>query len=223
MSLDSKYSLALDFNVVCLTNYPASKKDANNIRLEYEETKDKHNSDTESCSESSGSATDDDASDGDDDDAVNEFNVSVNKEVAALLRAYIGTNAFLELIDDATTVSMEEDGHAPGTELVFDTLKTEYNDDTGEICLFGKWKYILPKVKRGRKNRTHGGHNGEHDHSSEPASTSAYKTEEDGISFSTVNEAVKTNLLQLSDDHEFVISNKKQLYLKINNVSMNQE
>ena len=222
MSLDSKYSLALDFNVVCLTNYPASKKDADNIRLEYEETSDKRN-ENDSCSESSGSATDDDDVDNDDDDdAVNEFNVSVNKEVAALLRTYIGTNAFLELIDDATTISMEEDGHAPGTELVFDTLKTEYNDDTGEIYLFGKWKYILPKVKRGRKNRTHG-HNGEPDHQSETASTATYKTEEDGVSFSTINEAVKTNLLQLSDDHEFVISNKKQLYLKINNVSMNQE
>lgn len=250
ISFDSKYKLLMDIDVECFTLYPATQK--KHVKKHKQSSDQESESGSESGSDT-GSETKSDASEsgseagsgsGSGSDSEGELQrvpVKITPEIADYIKTYIKSTEFKDIIDDITEIDLEPYEHAPDTALVFDTTTFHYDSNNKCIDAIGTWDYIPPKAsaasssKNKKKNSsTSGGDDGESNNGKSARSKRnsrrqddeiTYKTKDDEMSISEIQNIIRDRLTASSANNDFVIHKSKanMLMLNISNLEITKE
>jgi hypothetical protein len=242
ISFDSKYKLILDAEVECISNAKpsASKKSASKSKSKTATPA----SDSESASESgsgsgSGSGSESGSDSGSDsEDETKIFTVKLTPEIIGYIRTYIRDNDFLDIMDTITEIELNEYGHGPDSALVFDAQSVIYNINDNKIEASGEWEYIAAtpikttptiSTKSSRKHKSKGGRsrddnndNDDNDNDDDDDSRSkknnnnGFKTKEDELALSEIENIISERFKEYSKHRDFVIHESKTSTLILN-------
>jgi hypothetical protein len=238
ISFDSKYKLILDAEVECISNAKQSSSS--------KKTKSKSKSASESASESgSGSGSDSGSDSGsgsgsgsgsDSDDETKIFTVKLTPEIIGYIRTYIRDNDFLDIMDTITEIELNEYGHGPDSALVFDSQSVIYNINDNKIEASGEWEYIAAtpikstptvSMKSSRKHKSKGGSssrshdddnndNDDNDSRSKNNNNNGFKTKDDELALSEIENIISERFKEYSKHRDFVIHESKTSTLILN-------
>lgn len=213
LSLNTKYTLGLDFSVISKNEVRKDEEEREEKRAASESESDATGSGSEgsdSESESSNSSVSDD-----------EGNVlKMTPQLDALVKSYIKSRNFNQLIDEVTEIDLSDEGHRPGTSIVFEVQSHSYDNSIPRIEVDGIWRYIPGKaVRTPKKRRSHSRHRDQDSNDESDEEQPEYKTAEDDIPLGKVLDIVKENIAVLEED-DWLLHKNRQLYLKVTDVVM---
>jgi hypothetical protein len=238
ISFDSKYKLILDAEVECISTSAASAASAASST----KTDRKGHKNCESVSESeseseSGSGSESGSESGSDSDEETKiFTVKLTPEIIGYIRTYIRNNDFLDMLDTITEIELNEYGHGPESAIVFDSQSVIYNINDNKIEASGEWEYIeatappTVSAKSSRKHkskgsssssssssRSHGGDDGNgDDDDNRRANKNGFKTKEDELAVSEIENLISERFKEYSKNREFIIHESKTSILSLN-------
>ena len=226
ISFDSKYRLILDTEVECVSLNPPSdapKKKQSGSRSESGSGSD--DGDSGSGSSSSGSDTDDDTN--------KTYTVKITPEIASYIRSWIRKTPFLDEFDLITEIDLDNYNHAPGSALVFNSDSVVFNTSNQTIESLGDWEYIPPeqpanssksksKSKSKKRRADDSDSNSDSDSGNAHGEKSQYKTKDDDLPVSEIENILKEKFEEYNKTREFVIHESKNTFLclKINSVEI---
>jgi len=226
ISFDSKYKLILDAEVECISNTkPSASK-----------SKSKTASDSGSGSESGSGSDSGSGSGSDSEDETKIFTVKLTPEIIGYIRTYIRDNDFLDIMDTITEIELNEYGHGPDSALVFDSQSVIYNINDNKIEASGEWEYIaatpiksVPTIsmKSSRKHKSKGGSsnsrshddnndNDDNDSRSKNNNNNGFKTKDDELALSEIENIISDRFKEYSKHRDFVIHESKTSTLILN-------
>lgn len=233
ISFDSKYRLILDTEVECISlNRPTPSKSVPGSS--HKNKKDSHVSESESehsdndrGSESSSGSESESESDTDN----KTYTVKITPEIVSYIRNYLRKNEFLDEFDLITEIDLDTYDHAPGTALVFNSDSVVFMTNNQTIEAVGDWEYLppenedKPKSKSKSKNKKHRGHrenDSEDDNDANEGKTFQYKTKDDELPVSEIENILAVKFEEYNKTREFIIHESKNsfLCLKINSVEI---
>ena len=226
ISLDSKYKLILDVEVDCISTSDSKKHDGGK--------KQHHNHHSDSGSESgsgsgsgsesgseSGSSSGSDSCDNDD-----VLTVKITPDIIGHLRNYVRNNDFLDILDSITEIGLEDHGHGPESALVFNSQSVVYNVNDNKIEVSGEWEYFEAKIakpsgsssKSSRKHKSKGGsrHHGNDNEDDGQSSRHEFKTKDDELAVSEIENLIAERCREYSKEREFIIHETKTSFLSLN-------
>lgn len=242
ISFDSKYRLVLDTEVECVSLNPPS--DAPKKKQAHRGGKSKNDSGSGSESGSgSGSGSDSDSDSGSDSDSANKtYTVKITSEIVSYIRSYLRKTQFLDEFDLITEIELDNYNHVPGSALVFNSDSVVFITNNQTIEAVGEWEYIPPEhtedksksnsksnLKSKSKKRRDDNENESDDESDGEGSdghskrmNSKYKTKDDDLPVSEIENILKEKFEEYNKTREFIIHESKNsfLYLKINSVEI---
>jgi hypothetical protein len=208
ISFDSKYRLILDTEVECVSLNPPS--DAPKKKQ---------------SGSSSGSDTDDDTN--------KTYTVKITPEIASYIRSWIRKTPFLDEFDLITEIDLDNYNHAPGSALVFNSDSVVFNTSNQTIESLGDWEYIPPeppenlsksksKSKSKKRRADDSDSNSDSDSGNTHGDKSQYKTKDDDLPVSEIENILKEKFEEYNKTREFVIHESKNTFLclKINSVEI---
>jgi len=235
ISFDSKYKLILDAEVECISNAKPSASASKSKSKS--KSKSASESDSESASGSgseSGSGSGSESGSGSDsDDETKIFTVKLTPEIIGYIRTYIRDNDFLDIMDTITEIELNEYGHGPDSALVFDAQSVIYNINDNKIEATGEWEYIAAtppptiSTKSSRKHKTKGGSSradnnydddnyDNNDSRSKKNNNNGFKTKEDELALSEIENIISERFKEYSKHRDFVIHESKTSTLILN-------
>ena len=225
ISFDSKYRLILDTEVECVSLNPPSdvpKKKQSGNRSESGSGSDDGDSGSGS---GSGSDTDDDTN--------KTYTVKITPEIASYIRSWIRKTPFLDEFDLITEIDLDNYNHAPGSALVFNSDSVVFNTSNQTIESLGDWEYIPPeqpanssksksKSKSKKRRADDSDSNSDSDSGNAHREKSQYKTKDDDLPVSEIENILKEKFEEYNKTREFVIHESKNTFLclKINSVEI---
>lgn len=235
ISFDSKYRLILDTEVECVSLNPPSdapkkKQSGGDQKKNDRESRSESGSgsdsgDGDSSSSSSGSDTDDDTN--------KTYTVKITPEIASYIRSWIRKTPFLDEFDLITEIDLDNYNHAPGSALVFNSDSVVFNTSNQTIESLGDWEYIPPeqpanssKSKSKSKSKKRRADDSDSDSDSDSGNAngkkSQYKTKDDDLPVSEIENILKEKFEEYNKTREFVIHESKNTFLclKINSVEI---
>lgn len=244
ISFDSKYRLVLDTEVECISVNPP---DASAHKSKKPNRKKRDHRDSGSGSESasaseSGSDSDSDSASGSGSDGDNEnktYTVKITPEITSYIRSYLRKTQFLDEFDLITEIDLDAYNHAPGAAVVFNSDSVVFITNNQTIESVGEWEYLPPEhpepqppaskskskskdksKSKNRRDRDRDDYESEDDHEDHERST--YKTKEDDLPVSEIENILKEKFEEYNKTHEFIIHESKNsfLCLKINSVEI---
>lgn len=239
ISFDSKYKLILDAEVECISHAkPSSSKNSKS------KSKSKSASGSESGSGSgseSGSTSGSGSGSGsgsDSEDDTKIFTVKLTPEIIGYIRTYIRDNDFLDIMDTITEIELNEYGHGPDSALVFDSQSVIYNINDNKIEASGEWEYIAAtpikspptvsmkssrkhKSKGGSNSRSHDDNNNDDDNNDDDSrstknNNNGFKTKDDELALSEIENIISERFKEYSKHRDFVIHESKTSLLILN-------
>lgn len=247
ISFDSKYRLVLDTEVECISvNTPSLNKTSTTDSSRKSKKDVRHcEHDDHRSDDGSGSESGSESGSGSESDTENKiYTVKITPEIVSYIRSYLRKNEFLDEFDLITEIDLDDYDHAPGSALVFNSDSIVYITNNQTIEAVGEWEYLPPedevKVKpttksklssksksksNNRHNDSHSESDGEMDddsHANGTTSRNKYKTEEDDLPVSEIENILKHKFDEYNKGHEFIIHESKNslLCLKINSVEI---
>ena len=245
ISFDSKYRLILDTEVECVSLNPPSaapkKKDHRERKSSNNKAGRTGSSDSESGSGSdSGSGSESDSSgsgSGSDSESANKiYTVKITPEITNYVRSYLRKTQFLDEFDLITEIELDNYNHAPGSALVFNSDSVVFNTSNQTLESLGEWEYLPPdsqenasksKSKSNSKSKSKKRRDDDSDESEDSDTNadrerSSYKTKDDDLPVSEIENILKEKFQEYNKTHEFIIHESKNsfLYLKINSVEI---
>jgi hypothetical protein len=235
ISFDSKYKLILDAEVECISNAKPSASASKSKSKS--KSKSASESDSESASGSgseSGSGSGSESGSGSDsDDETKIFTVKLTPDIIGYIRTYIRDNDFLDIMDTITEIELNEYGHGPDSALVFDAQSVIYNINDNKIEATGEWEYIEAtppptiSTKSSRKHKTKGGSSradnnydddnyDNNDSRSKKNNNNGFKTKEDELALSEIENIISERFKEYSKHRDFVIHESKTSTLILN-------
>ena len=238
ISFDSKYKLILDAEVECISNAKpsASKSKSASASKSKSKTASDSGSGSESGSESESGSGSGSGSGSDSEDDTKIFTVKLTPEIIGYIRTYIRDNDFLDIMDTITEIELNEYGHGPDSALVFDSQSVIYNINDNKIEASGEWEYIaatpiksVPTVsmKSSRKHKSKGGSSNSRSHDddnndddndsrSKNNNNNGFKTKEDELALSEIENIISERFKEYSKHRDFVIHESKTSLLILN-------
>jgi len=196
---------------------------------------------SESESESGEGSGSESGSDSDSDEETKIFTVKLTPEIIGYIRAYIRDNDFLDMLDTITEIELNEYGHGPESAIVFDSQSVIYNINDNKIEASGEWEYIeatappAVSAKSSRKHKSKGGgrsHGHGHGHGGDGndgdsgdgddagdnrrANKNGFKTKEDELAVSEIENLISERFKEYSKNREFIIHESKTSILSLN-------
>ena len=221
ISFDSKYKLILDAEVECISSSNQTNTAANK--------QSKKNEEESSGSESGEGSESGSESGSDSDDEAKVFTVKITPDIVGYIRTFVRNNDFLDSVDTITEIDLEEYGHGPESALVFNTQSVSYNVNENKIEAVGDWEYFEAKVTKpssSRKHksksggsRKHGGDdddNNNRDNDDNNNERREFKTKEDEMSVSEIENLIAERFREYSKNRDFVIHETKTSFLSLN-------
>jgi len=221
ISLDSKYRLILTTEVECISvnardssmsaSGGANKKEAHKHRHNESDSEGSH-SGSESSSSGSGSGSDSESeSDGD-----KTYSVKLTPEIVSYIRSYIRKNQFLDEFDLITEIELDKYSHAPGTALVFNSDSIAFMTNNQTLEAVGEWEYIEPEKpasKSKSKNSRDRDRDRRRDDDDEHHEDSQYKTKDDELPVTEIENILTEKFNEYNKTREFVIHESKNSFL----------
>lgn len=238
ISFDSKYRLVLDTEVECISVNPPGTKVEKSRSVSDKHTKrhNKNGSDDGSENESgsgsdneSGSESESDAGSGSDSDTENKiYTVKITPEIVSYIRSYLRKNEFLDEFDLITEIDLDNYDHAPGSALVFNSDSIVYMTNNQTIEAVGEWEYLPPEKEEVKQKSSKSSKSSKsksknsRDEDDHHESRSTYKTKDDELPVSEIENILKDKFEDYNKGREFVIHESKNslLCLKINSVEI---
>jgi hypothetical protein len=245
ISFDSKYKLILDAEVECISTSAASAPSAPSKKRKTATKTDRKGhknaeSESESGSESESEEGSGSGSGSDSDEETKIFTVKLTPEIIGYIRAYIRDNDFLDMLDTITEIELNEYGHGPESAIVFDSQSVIYNINDNKIEASGEWEYIeatappAVSAKSSRKHKSKGGGgrshghggdvgdgddgngNGDDDDDNRRTNKNGFKTKEDELAVSEIENLISERFKEYSKNREFIIHESKTSILSLN-------
>ena len=233
ISFDSKYKLILDAEVECISNAKPSASKNSKSKSKTAAPASESESASESGSESGSRSGSGSGSDSDSEDETKIFTVKLTPEIIGYIRTYIRDNDFLDIMDTITEIELNEYGHGPDSALVFDAQSVIYNINDNKIEASGEWEYIAatppPTVstKSSRKHKSKGGSNSrshddddddnnDDDSRSKKNNNNGFKTKDDELALSEIENIISERFKEYSKHRDFVIHESKTSSLILN-------
>ena len=239
ISFDSKYRLILDTEVECISVSPpdvstANKNKKHNHRGRNHDSASGSDSDSDSASASGRGS--DSASGSDSENKT--YTVKITPEIINYIRSYLRKNEFLDEFDIITEIELDNYNHAPGSALVFNSDSFVFMTNNQTIEAVGEWEYISPehpsattpkskskskpKSKSKSKNRHDDDDDNDDDDDDSEKESSKYKTKDDELPVSEIENILKEKFEEYNTSREFIIHESKNsfLCLKINSVEI---
>ena len=241
ISLDSKYKLILDAEVECISTSTGSSKKHKSSKTGGKAVRASDSGSVSVSGSGSGSGSGSESGSGsgsesgsgsssDSDEETKIFTVKLTPEIIGYIRAYIRDNDFLDILDTITEIELNEYGHGPDSALVFDSQSVIYNVNDNKIEASGEWEYIeatviKPSTKSSRKHKSKGGSrnrdvdhddNDHDDNDDAHANNNGFKTKEDELAVSEVENIISERFKEYSKQHDFVIHESKTSILSLN-------
>jgi hypothetical protein len=140
------------------------------------------------------------------------------------------------MLDTITEIELNEYGHGPESAIVFDSQSVIYNINDNKIEASGEWEYIeatappTVSAKSSRKHkskgsssssssssRSHGGDDGNGDDDDNMrANKNGFKTKEDELAVSEIENLISERFKEYSKNREFIIHESKTSILSLN-------
>jgi hypothetical protein len=249
ISFDSKYRLVLDTEVECISVNPPDAS-ATHKSKKSDRKKNNHHDDDDDNDRASGSGSDSasgsgsdsasgSGSDSDSDDENKTYTVKITPEITSYIRSYLRKTQFLDEFDLITEIELDNYNHAPGSALVFNSDSVVFITNNQTIEAVGEWEYLPPEHQeppaskskskskskdksksKNRRDRDRDDSESEDDHADDERSK--YKTKEDDLPVSEIENIMKEKFEEYNKTHEFIIHESKNsfLCLKINSVEI---
>jgi hypothetical protein len=245
ISFDSKYRLVLDTEVECISVNPpdasathkSKKSDRKKNNHHDDESASGSGSDSASGSGSGSESESDSESGSDSDNENNTYTVKITPEIISYIRSYLRKTQFLDEFDLITEIELDNYNHAPGAALVFNSDSVVFITNNQTIEAVGEWEYLPPdnqeppaskskskskdkSKSKNRRDRDRDDSESEDDHADHERSK--YKTKEDDLPVSEIENILKDKFEEYNKTHEFIIHESKNsfLCLKINSVEI---
>lgn len=229
ISFDSKYRLILDTEVECVSLNPPSA-----APKKKERTQRKSKSESEGSDTGSGSDSESDSESGSDSGSESEsankiYTVKITPEITNYIRSYLRKTQFLDEFDLITEIELDDYNHAPGSALVFNSDSVVFNTSNHTLESLGEWEYLPPdNQENASKSKSKSKSKKRRDDDSDDSDTNAdreksgYKTKDDDLPVSEIENILKEKFQEYNKTHEFIIHESKNsfLYLKINSVEI---
>jgi hypothetical protein len=136
-------------------------------------------------------------------------------------------------MDTITEIELNEYGHGPDSALVFDAQSVIYNINDNKIEATGEWEYIaatpppIISTKSSRKHKTKGGSSradnnydddnyDNNDSRSKKNNNNGFKTKEDELALSEIENIISERFKEYSKHRDFVIHESKTSTLILN-------
>lgn len=233
ISFDSKYRLILDTEVECISvNPPGAKVEKSRSTGDNESESDNSSgSDRDRDSDSDNGSESDNGSGSESDTENKIYTVKITPEIISYIRSYLRKNEFLDEFDLITEIDLDNYDHTPGSAVVFNSDSIVYNTNNQTIEAVGEWEYLLPekeevkqkssKSSKSSKSKSKNNRD-EDDNDSHDESRNTYKTKDDELPVSEIENILKDKFEEYNKGHEFVIHESKNslLCLKINSVEI---
>jgi hypothetical protein len=240
ISFDSKYRLILDTEVECISvNPPNTKSSASAPTSTDDRRKNKKGgrvSDSDSESDHGSESDSSNASESDSERENKTYTVKLTPEIISYIRSYLRKNEFLDEFDLITEIDLDNYDHAPGSALVFNSDSIVFNTNNQTIESVGEWEYLPPeheekqahsssksKSKTKSKNKNRRGHDdsesnsdSDDDNSSNERRASKYKTKDDDLPVSEIENILKVKFEEYNKGREFIIHESKNSFLCLN-------
>lgn len=233
ISFDSKYKLILDAEVECISN-ASSSKNSKSTSKSASKSASASESGSGSGSESETGSGSGSGSGSDSEDDTKIFTVKLTPEIIGYIRTYIRDNDFLDIMDTITEIELNEYGHGPDSALVFDAQSVIYNINDNKIEASGEWEYIAAtpikstptvSIKSSRKHKSKGGsnsrshdddNNDDDDSRSKNNNNNGFKTKDDELALSEIENIISERFKEYSKHRDFVIHESKTSTLILN-------
>jgi hypothetical protein len=245
ISFDSKYRLVLDTEVECISVNPPDasahkSKKPDRKKNNHDDDKDSA-SGSESGSESGSDSGSDSGSSSDSDNENKTYTVKITPEITSYIRSYLRKTPFLDEFDLITEIELDNYDHAPGAALVFNSDSIVFITNNQTIEAVGEWEYLPPEhpepqppaskskskskdksKSKNRRDRDRDDSNSESEDDRAEHNSSNYKTKEDDLPVSEIENILKEKFEEYNKTHEFIIHESKNsfLCLKINSVEI---
>lgn len=246
ISFDTKYRLVLDTEVECISvNPPGTKAEKSRSVSDKDAKRHKDSGSGDGSDSRSGSDNDSDndsdngngsesetgSGSGSDSDTENKiYTVKITPEIVSYIRSYLRKNEFLDEFDLITEIDLDNYDHAPGSALVFNSDSIVYITNNQTIEAVGDWEYLPPekeeakqKSSKSSKSKSKNNRDGNDDDDDvHNESRGAYKTKDDELPVSEIENILKDKFDDYNKGHEFVIHESKNnlLCLKITSVEI---
>lgn len=252
ISFDSKYRLVLDTDVECISvNQPKNVTNTASARKNKKSERDDaidggsgsdsgSGSGSESGSDSGSGSGSESGSESGSDDENKIYTVKITPDVVSYIRSYLRKNEFLDEFDLITEIDLDNYEHTPGTALVFNSDSIVYNTNNQTIEAIGEWEYLPPdndetkvkskpsKTKSKSKSKSKSRYDDDDsdddqdDRDDDNASRRKYKSKDDDLPVSEIENILKEKFDEYNKGHEFIIHETKNslLCLKINSVEI---
>ena len=138
-------------------------------------------------------------------------------------------------MDTITEIELNEYGHGPDSALVFDAQSVIYNINDNKIEASGEWEYIAAtpikttptiSTKSSRKHKSKGGssssrsrdddNNDDNDSRSKNNNNNGFKTKDDELALSEIENIISERFKEYSKHRDFVIHESKTSTLILN-------
>ena len=238
ISFDSKYRLVLDTEVECISVSPPNVSTAHKNKNKKHNHQDRTGGGGDSASDSdsdSGSGSGSDSASGSDGEN-KTYTVKITPEITSYVRSYLRKNEFLDEFDIITEIELDNYNHALGTALVFNSDSIVFMANNQTIEAVGEWEYMPPehpsattpksktksKPKSKSKNRLDNDNDDDDDDDDDKQESSKYKTKDDDLPVSEIENILKEKFEEYNTSREFIIHESKNsfLCLKINSVEI---
>lgn len=239
ISFDSKYRLILDTEVECVSLNPPSAAPKKKDRTERKSKSESDDSGSDSGSGSDSDSSDSDSDSGSDGESANKiYTVKITPEITNYIRSYLRKTQFLDEFDLITEIELDGYNHAPGSALVFNSDSVVFNTNNQTLESLGEWEYLPPdnqenasksksksksiSKSKSKKRRGDDSDDSEDSDTNADREKSSYKTKDDDLPVSEIENILKEKFQEYNKTHEFIIHESKNsfLYLKINSVEI---
>ena len=216
ISFDSKYRLILDTEVECISVNPPGT-----VKEEKTHKKVKHDRANDKESESESGSGSESGSESETENKI--YTVKITPEIINYIRSYLRKTDFLDEFDLITEIDLDNYDHAPGSALVFNSDSIVYITNNQTIEAVGEWEYLpSDKVETKHKSSKSKSKSKSNDEDTHDNARSKYKTKDDELPVSEIENILTTKFEEYNKGHEFVIHESKNnlLCLKINSVEI---
>jgi len=231
ISLDSKYRLILTTEVECISvNARGSSNSKSTSGGANKKGSHKHHhKESDSESEASGSESDGSRSEsgssrsgsesGSESDGDKTYSVKLTPEIVSYIRSYIRKNQFLDEFDLITEIELDKYDHAPGSALVFNSDSIAFMTNNQTLEAVGEWEYIEPEKpvskskSKNSRDRDRDRRRGDDDDQDETREESQYKTKDDDLPVSEIENILTEKFSEYNKTREFVIHESRNSFL----------
>jgi len=229
ISLDSKYRLILTTEVECIsvnargssnsksTSGGANKKGSHKHHHSESDSEGSHSGSESDGSRSQSGSSRSGSESGSESDGVKTYSVKLTPEIISYIRSYIRKNQFLDEFDLITEIELDKYDHAPGSALVFNSESIAFMTNNQTLEAVGEWEYIEPEKpvskSKSKNSRDRDRRRGDNDDRDEQREDSQYKTKDDDLPVTEVENILTEKFNEYNKTREFVIHESKNSFL----------